>query len=395
MSAALLAALSAGAAVAAVDDGAFERFKARFRDDAIAAGIHPDIYDHEMASASLLPKVFERDSNQPEFVRPIWDYLDSALSETRVANGRASFHRHGDVLAMTGEAYGVDPAIIAAIWGLESAYGEILGTNDIVSALATLGFDGRRTSFGRRELISALTILQEGYASRDQLKGSWAGAMGQTQFIPSTYLAYAVDQDGDGRRDLWADLGDVFASTANYLDQAGWQTGQPWGVEVTLPEGFDYAAADGRRLPVVEWIRLGVRGADDVLANTVDPDLAAKLLLPAGANGPAFLTFRNFDVIKRYNNATSYALGVALLSDRIKGSGGELKTPWPRGDRPLTRDEREQLQRALADSGFDPGGVDGVIGPNTRSALRAWQAANDLPADGYPSARVLSLLLEP
>ncbi|MEM1380156.1 MAG: lytic murein transglycosylase [Pseudomonadota bacterium] len=376
------------------DPQAFEAFKASFRAEALDAGIHADIYDHEMETVSLLPVVFERDSNQPEFVRPIWDYLDSAVSDTRVANGRKGFAKQQRALMMASEAYGVDAGVIAAIWGLESAYGKILGTNDILSALASLGFEGRRTSFGRSQLIAALTILQEGYATRAQLKGSWAGAMGQTQFIPTTYLAYAVDQNNDGRRDLWADQEDVFASTANYLDQSGWRTGQPWGVEVTLPEGFDYAVADGRKMSVVEWIKRGVRGANGVLSDSVDVDLQAKLLIPAGANGPKFLTFKNFDVIKRYNNATSYALGVALLSDRIKGSDTSVIQSWPRDDRPLTRSERERLQQALAAKGFSVGAIDGVIGPNTRRALRAWQKSNGLPADGYPSAIVLAKLLE-
>jgi len=375
-----------------VTNAEFEAFKSDFRAEALAAGIHPEIYDHEMASVEPRPQVLERNANQPEFVRAIWDYLDSAMSDSRVRNGRSNYADHADQLTMASMSYGVDPAIVTAIWGLESAYGKILGDNDILSALATLGYEGRRQAFGRKELIAALMILQEGYATRQQLKGSWAGAMGQTQFIPSTYLAYAVDANNDGRRDLWADLEDVFASTANYLDEAGWQTGKPWGVEVTLPADFDYSAADGRRLKVVDWIRAGVRGADEILAEQVDLDASAKLLLPAGANGPKFLTFKNFDVIKRYNNATSYALGVALLSERIKGSDESLTQPWPRADKPLTKSQRERLQRALAAEGFNPGGVDGVIGPNTRKALRAWQKAQGLPADGYPSATILDLL---
>lgn len=383
----------AASTVVAVDDG-FDAFKAVFRSEAVSAGIDGALYDREMATAQLRPVVIERDSNQPEFVRPIWDYLDSAVSERRVNDGRANYALHQDALELASNTYGVDPAVIAAIWGLESAYGKVLGDNDILSALATLGFEGRRTSFGRTELIAALTILQRGYATREELKGSWAGAMGQTQFIPTTYLAYAVDQNGDGKRDLWKDLEDVFASTANYLDQAGWQPNQRWGVEVTLPEGFDFAYADGRKLKVVDWIRLGVRGASEALPEAVDVDQAAKLLMPAGANGPVFLTFKNFDVIKRYNNATSYALGVSLLSDAIRGSDQGLKAEWPRGDRPLSRSERMALQEVLNERGFNVGPVDGIIGPRTRGAIRSWQRAQGLPADGYPSAMVLSRLLD-
>lgn len=377
---------------AAQTDPGFEAFKTSFKAEAVAAGIHPDIYDHEMQSAELLPVVFERDSNQPEFVRAIWDYLDSAVSDTRVANGRKGYAEEKTALQMAAETYGVDASVIAAIWGLESAYGKILGNNDILSALASLGYEGRRTSFGRKQLIAALTILQEGYATREQLRGSWAGAMGQTQFIPTTYLAYAVDQNGDGRRNLWSDEEDVFASTANYLDRSGWQKGQPWGVEVTLPDDFDYSVADGRRLKVVDWIKQGVRGAGGILADSVDLDAPAKLLVPAGAKGPKFLTFKNFDAIMAYNNATSYALGVALLSERIKGKDTVLVHPWPRDDRPLSSSERKALQKALADRGYSVGTIDGIIGPNTRRALRAWQKSEGLPADGYPSAVVLERL---
>ncbi|GGY54217.1 lytic murein transglycosylase [Parvularcula lutaonensis] len=390
----IIAPLAALALAVATLNPEFEAFRRDFRDDAIAAGIHPEIYDIEMATVEPLPVVLKRDANQPEFVRPIWEYLDSAVSDRRVADGRKAYLESRDTLEMISNSYGVDPGVIAAIWGLESNYGRILGTNDILSALSTLGYQGRRQTFGRRELIAALKILQEGYATRDQLKGSWAGAMGQTQFIPTTYLAYAVDQNNDGRRDLWGDLEDVFASTANYLDEAGWRTGEPWGIEVTLPNDFDYAAADGTKVAVVDWIRAGVKGARVALPDAVDLDTPAKLLLPAGARGPAFLTFKNFDVIKRYNNATSYALGVSLLSERIKGSEEGLVADWPRDDRPLSRSEREALQARLAELGYNPGGIDGVIGPNTRRALRSWQKAQGLPADGYPSAAMLALLLE-
>ena len=389
-----LAPLAALLVMTSTPEERFDAFIDDFRAEAVEAGISSAVYDREMATAEFAPVVIERDSNQPEFVRPIWGYLDSAVSERRISDGRSSAAEQEAPLVMASRSYGVDANVIAAIWGLESNYGSILGKRDIISALATLGMEGRRQSFGRRELIAALTILQEDYATREQLKGSWAGAMGMTQFIPTTYLAYAIDQDGDGRRDLWSNHADVFASTANYLDQAGWRNGEPWGIEVTIPEDFDYSVADGRRLKVVDWIRLGITGAGTVLPDAVDLDLPAKLLIPAGARGPAFLTFKNFDVIKRYNNATSYALGVSLLSERIGGSDAELVASWPRDDRPLTRDERERLQQALADRGYNPGGVDGVIGPNTRKALRAWQKTQGLPADGYPSAAVLALLLE-
>jgi membrane-bound lytic murein transglycosylase B len=375
-------------------DAEFEEFKSRFRSEAVSAGVDASLYDREMASAEPLEIVFERDSNQPEFVRPIWGYLDSAVSDRRVADGRAGYAANETLLNMVSQTYGVDPAIIVAIWGLESAYGRILGDYDVVSALSTLAYRGRRQNFGQQQLIAALTIIQNGDAERRELKGSWAGAMGQTQFIPTTYLAYAIDFDNDGRRDLWSDEEDVFASTANYLDQSGWVPGQPAVLEVDLPDGFDYAAADGTKRSVTEWIRSGLRGALVALPDAIDLDTEAELLLPAGANGPAFLTFKNFDAIKRYNNATSYALGVALLAERIKGADVTVSAEWPRDDRPLTRSERVSLQEQLAARGYSPGPADGIIGPRTRTALRAWQQAEGLPADGYPSAVVLSKLLQ-
>ncbi|MEE4212877.1 MAG: lytic murein transglycosylase, partial [Parvularcula sp.] len=382
----LAAAITAG-------DAEFEAFKSRFRAEAIAKGVEASVYDREMASAAPLEIVFERDSNQPEFVRPIWGYLDSAVSDRRVADGRVGYEANQALLAMIAETYGVDPAIVVAIWGLESAYGKILGDHDVLSALSTLAYKGRRQSFGEQQLVAALTILQNGDAQRSELKGSWAGAMGQTQFIPTTYLAYAIDWNSDGRRDLWADREDVFASTANYLDQSGWVPGQPAVLEVTLPEQFNYAAADGSRRTVAAWMESGVKGAMMPLTDRVDAEAKAKLLLPAGAKGPAFLTFANFDAIKRYNNATSYALGVALLAERIKGADITVAADWPRDDRPLSFEERIALQEQLAARGYQPGPADGIIGPRTMSALREWQQTEGLPADGYPSAMVLSKLL--
>ncbi|NNU16725.1 lytic murein transglycosylase [Parvularcula sp. ZS-1/3] len=389
----LFAALAAlTLSVSAAQESELDAFVRDFRAEALSEGISPTVYDREMATATVRPKVIERDRNQPEFVRPIWGYLDSAVSDRRISDGRAAAVRGQDPLIMAATAYGTDPNIIAAIWGLESNYGKILGNNDIISAVTTLAIDGRRERFAKAQLIAALRIIQDGYATREQLVGSWAGAMGQTQFIPTTYLAYAVDLDGDGKKNIWTDLGDVFASTANHLDRSGWRTGRPVVVEVTLPDDFNYALTDGRRLRVVDWIQNGVRGASSVLLDVADPDLGAKLIVPAGAKGPAFLTFHNFDVIKRYNNATSYALGVAMLAERIGGSETGLKAEWPRDDRPLTRTERMELQRLLAAKGFSVGGIDGIIGPNTRKALRQWQAANGLTPDGYPSASMLAKL---
>jgi membrane-bound lytic murein transglycosylase B len=351
------------------------------------------VIDLAFEGVKMNERVFELNDNQPEFSRAVWDYLDSALSEKRIAHGRTRLAENRGLLKQIEKAYGVDAEIIAAIWGLESTYGTIMGDHDVIEALATLGWEGRRTGYGRAQLIGALKILQNGYAERAQLKGSWAGAMGQTQFIPTTYLAYAVDRDGDGHRDLWSNLGDVFGSTANYLAASDYQADYPWGVEVILPQGFDYGLADvDLKKPLAEWAASGVEGARGELTGKYDPNLRARVMLPAGARGPAFLVFQNFESILRYNNSTSYALAVGLLSERLGGSDEGVKGAWPRDDRALTLSERMAVQQALKDRGFDPGPIDGVIGAGTKRALRAWQRSENLPADGYASADTLQRL---
>ncbi|MEM9169899.1 MAG: lytic murein transglycosylase [Pseudomonadota bacterium] len=364
-----------------------------FRAEAAAAGVRADVIDDAFATVRLNERVFELNDNQPEFSRAIWDYLDGAVSASRVETGRARFAANAGLLREIEAAYGVDANIIAAIWGLESSYGAILGDYDAISALATLAWKGRRTAFGRSQLIGALKIIQNGFATRDQLRGSWAGAMGQTQFIPTTYLSYAVDHNGDGRRDIWGDLGDVFASTANYLSASRYRRGPGWGVEIALPDNFDYALADESvRKAAAEWVGLGVDGARGPLLDGLDPNVRGRIIVPAGARGPAFLVFQNFEAILAYNRSTAYALAVGLLSDAIAGARPGVVGDWPRSDRPLALNERKRLQQALADLGFDPGPIDGVVGRGTKRALRAWQQARGLPADGYASADVLSLL---
>ena len=372
----------------------FDGWKESFRANALAAGVSASTWDREMASVAPVPRVLELNANQPEFSRAIWDYLDSAVSDARISNGLNNGAANQALLNRIEAAYGVDAEIIVAIWGLESSYGQILGNYDALSALATLAHEGRRVTYGRSQLIGALKILDRGYASRPQLKGSWAGAMGQTQFIPTTYLDYAVDHDGDGVRDLWANKGDVFASTANYLSRSGYTANEPWGFEVTLPAGFDYASADkSNRKQVAEWAGLGIARADgtDMLTG-LDLNARSYLIVPAGANGPAFMVFDNFRAILRYNNSTAYALGIGLLSDQIAGRAKPLSKAWPRSDRALSLTERKALQQALINKGYNPGPVDGVIGAGTRKALRNWQRDNGLPADGYASANVLASL---
>lgn len=381
-------------AEAPAPDPAFRDWLGAFKSEALAAGVEQLVIDSNFASIDLVPRVIELNDNQPEFSRAIWDYIDGAVSETRVANGRLKSAENRALLAEIETRYGVDAATVAAIWGMESSYGAIMGDYDALSALATLGWKGRRVAYGRSQLIGALKIIQNNYASRPMLRGSWAGAMGHTQFIPTTYLTYAVDHDGDGRRDLWSNLGDVFASTANYLAASGSRNAEPWGMEVVLPAAFDYALADvDIRKPLVEWAAAGIRAVNSDLLAGRDPNLPGRILVPAGARGPAFIVFGNFEAILKYNNSTAYALAVALLSDRIAGRGQAVIAAWPRDDRPLTLDERKRLQQALKDRGFDPGPVDGVIGAGTRRALRAWQQSRGLPADSYASAATLELIL--
>jgi membrane-bound lytic murein transglycosylase B len=379
---------------ASAETADFERWLEGFRAEASAAGISKSVLDEALTGLSVNTRVYELNDNQPEFSRGIWDYLDGAVSATRVKNGRAKFDENRSLLALIESAYGVDAEVIAAIWGLESSYGAIMGDYDAIQALATLAFEGRRTGYGRSQLIGALKIIQHGYARRSELKGSWAGAMGHTQFIPTTYLSYAIDHDGDGRRDIWSNLGDVFASTANYLSVSGYRANEPWGVEVRVPQGFNYALADtDLKKPVVEWAAGGLEAAKGpALLERFDPNMRGRLILPAGARGPGFIVFDNFGAILKYNRSTSYALAVSLLSEEIAGRSGAVVGAWPRDDRPLSLDERKALQQALKDRGFDPGPVDGIIGAGTKRALRAWQEQAGLPADGYASAAVLEAL---
>lgn len=381
------------AAPARADEPDFENWLKGFRAEAAAAGVRPDIIDSAFEGVVMNQRVFELNDNQPEFSRSVWDYLDSALSEKRIADGRARVAENRALLERIEAAYGVDQEIIAAIWGLESSYGAVIGDHDVIGALATLGWKGRRTGYGREQLIGALKIIQNGYAARGQLRGSWAGAMGQTQFIPTTYLRYAVDHDGDGARNIWSDLDDVFASTANYLAASDYSHGARWGVEIALPAGFDFALADAdNRKAVIEWASAGVDGRRVNLAADIDPNTRARIFLPAGAKGPAFLVFENFEAILKYNRSTSYALAVGLLADHLAGRDASIAAAWPREDRALTLAERIALQEALKNKGFDPGPIDGVIGAGTKKALKAWQQSQGLPADGYASLETLTRL---
>ncbi len=361
-----------------------------FRARALAQGISPATFDRAVQGLRYNASVIEKDRNQAEFTKTIWDYLDSAVSDKRVSNGTAALRQHRPLLDRLEATYGVPAEVIVAVWGLESSYGQNRGDIPVIEALATLAYDGRRGAFFEAQLIDALRILQSGDVAPERFTGSWAGAMGHTQFIPSSYQAFAVDFDGDGRRDIWSDNPtDALASTAAYLAKSGWQPGQPWGIEVTLPQGFDVGlAGKATPQPSADWATLGLRRADGSALPDHGP---AALLLPAGARGAAFLIYANFRAIERYNAADAYVIAIGHLSDRLAG-GPPIRAAWPRDDRALTGAENRELQDLLTAAGFDTGGVDGKIGPKTLAAIRAYQRSIGMPPDGYPSLDLLNRL---
>ncbi len=384
------ASLSPGSAES-LPQQSFSQWRADFRSQALAAGIRPEVFERAFASVYPDPAVIRADRSQPEFTRPVWEYLDSAASPQRVRRGQHLLVEHAATLARIERHYGVEREILVAVWGMESNFGSYMGSKNVIRSLATLAHEGRRPQFAREQLLAALQIIQQGDVTPGHMLGSWAGAMGQTQFIPTTYQRYAVDFDGDGRRDIWDSSADALASTANYLRASGWQRGQAWGLEVRLPAGFDYALADPEiRKPLAEWRALGVQ-AQRSLNAAHDDAQPATLLLPAGHRGPAFLVFGNFRSILKYNNSTAYALGIGLLAERF-GGGGQIIGSWPRSEKPLSRAERIELQQQLAARGFDPGAADGIIGANTRRAVRASQQQLGWPADGHPTLRLLETL---
>ncbi|MFN3643925.1 MAG: lytic murein transglycosylase [Gemmobacter sp.] len=368
----------------------FDAWLRGFRPRALAAGITPATFDRSFAGVGYMPDIIARDRRQAEFTRAIWEYLDSAISDTRIENGRRMLAEHRGKIDRIAAHYGVPAEVIVSVWGLESSYGSYKGTTPIIPALATLAYDGRRGAMFEAQLIAALKIVQAGDVAPERMTGSWAGAMGHTQFMPTSYLAYAVDFTGDGRRDIWSDdPTDALASTAAYLARHGWKTGQPWAVEVTLPRGFDYGLAGKRtKKSPADWQALGVRGAG---GGRIPNAGAASILLPAGAKGPALMIFDNFGVIARYNNADSYVIAVGHLSDRLRGAG-PFAAPWPRGDRALASEERRELQERLTRRGFDTEGIDGKIGPATIAAIRSYQIAHGLTPDGYATLDLLQRL---
>ncbi|MDR1853317.1 MAG: lytic murein transglycosylase, partial [Azoarcus sp.] len=330
---------------------------------------------------------------QPEFTTPIWDYLAGLVDDERVADGRAMLDEWRDVLQKVEARYGVDAATVVAVWGVESNFGRSLGKRPLLTSLGTLACAGRRQDYFRGEFLSTLKIIDEGSIPAERLNGSWAGAFGQTQFMPSTFLRLAVDFDGDGRRDLVDSAPDALASTANFLDKGGWRSGETWGFEVVLPAGFDASVAGRKnKQPMATWVARGVKRADGRALEADGP--ARALLLPAGREGPAFLVGKNFDVIYGYNAAESYALAIAHLSDRLRGGGG-FRTPWPTDDAGTSRAERRELQQLLIARGHDIGEPDGMIGAKTRRAIAQEQEARGRTPDGRAGQWILRALRTP
>lgn len=377
----LCAAFALGTPAFAAKDS-FESWRADFERRAIARGFAADLVKHTFKDLSPDPDVLDRDGNQPEFTRTMADYLKGVLSQARIQMGQKAMVDNAALIGEISAYYHVPAEVLSAVWGLESAYGRIQGNFDVVRSLATLAHDGRRKKWAEDELFAVLRILTNGHATRGELKGAWAGAMGQTQFLPTSYLAYAVDWDRDGRKDIWNSRADALASTAFFLAKHGWRKDEPWGVEVELPKGFAYALAEDTVLSIGSWSVRGAVRADHAIWTMAEQSRPAWLLLPAGYQGPAFLVSKNFKVFKHYNNSTAYALGVGLLSDRLAGKTAVL-TPWAKSTGALSRTQIKTVQGALGRAGFDAGIPDGIAGPNTRRALRTFQLANGLVPDGF------------
>lgn len=370
------------------DPPPFEEWLAELKADAKRRGVSDETLNAAFEGVSPLPKVLEYDRSQPEFTRTFWQYLDRAVTETRIERGRELLQKHAGLLGEMERKYGVQPRFLVSFWGLETNFGDYTGGFPVIDAVTTLAHDRRRADFFRSELLHALSILEAGHIAKPQMKGSWAGAMGQLQFMPSTFTAHAIDADGDGRKDIWGSLPDVFGSAANYLSDVGWRGDETWGREVRLPQGFDLELASSTiRKPLQEWQDLGVRrtnGADLPIVAGME----GSILLPAGVNGPAFLVYENYRNILVWNRSAYYAIAVGHLADRLIGLP-PLAAERPANDRAMSRNEVLEMQRRLNALGFDAGEPDGMVGPATRGAVKAYQKAAGLPPDGYPTPSLL------
>jgi membrane-bound lytic murein transglycosylase B len=374
-------------AASAGDEAGLQNFVQSFRSRAVASGVSPATYDRAMRIARYNPEVIRLDRKQAEFSRPVWLYLDSAVSDVRITTGRQKAAQLSGTLSQIEARYGVPREIVLAVWGMESNFGANRGKMQIIPSLATLAYDGRRGEMFQNQLIAALRILQAGDTDPEHMLGSWAGAMGHTQFMPTSYLDYAVDFTGDGRRDIWSeDPTDSLASTANYLRRNGWVPGQAWGAEVQLPSGFNMGLV-GKGTRRSDWAAQGVRR----MGGGALPGGNGSIIMPAGANGPAFLILDNFRSILRYNNSDNYALGVAFLGERIAGRAG-IQGSWPRNDRALSTGERQEIQQRLRAKGFYQGEIDGLFGSATMESVAAYQRSIGVTPDGYPTSILLGQL---
>lgn len=369
----------------------FQNCLANLRSQAVARGVSGSTYDRYTQNLSPDYSVIERLNYQPEFSTPIWDYLSGLVDEERVQLGRQKLQQHREVLNRVAATYGIPAETVVAVWGVESNFGDISGKYPLLQALGTLSCEGRRQSYFRGEFFTTMKLLQRGDVREEQLKGSWAGAFGHTQFMPSTYDELAVDFDGDGRRDLVSSIPDALASTANFLSKRGWQSGQPWGFEVKIPQGMS-VSGEGRRnkKSLSSWNNQGVVRADGsaLVQGNLSQSSQAGLLAPAGPSGPVFLVFKNFDAIYSYNAAESYALAIAHLSDRLQGKGSFMAT-WPTDDPGTSRAERREIQQFLLSRGYDIGAVDGLIGDKTRQAIRQEQQRLGLSPTGRAGQQIL------
>ncbi|MCL6235218.1 lytic murein transglycosylase [Acinetobacter sp. ANC 5579] len=369
----------------------FQGCLANLRSQAMNAGVSASTYDRYTQNLTPDYSVIEKLNYQPEFSTPIWDYLSGLVDEERVQLGQQKLAQHRDVLNRVAAAYGVPAETVVAVWGVESNFGDIAGSYPLLQSLGTLSCEGRRQSYFRGEFFAAMRILQRGDLNESQLKGSWAGAFGHTQFMPSTYEELAVDFDGDGRRDLVSSTTDALASTANFLKKRGWQTGQPWGFEVKIPDGMSISGESRRNKKSLDsWMNRGLQRADGtpLIQGNLSGSSQAGLMAPAGASGPVFLVFKNFDAIYNYNAAESYALAIAHLSDRLQGKGG-FSTTWPTDDPGTSRAERREIQQFLLNRGYDIGKVDGLIGDKTRQAIRQEQNRLGLSPTGRAGQQIL------
>ena len=369
----------------------FQQCVANLRSQAMNSGVSGSSYDRYTQNLTPDYSVIEKLNYQPEFSTPIWDYLSGLVDDERVQLGQQKLAQHREVLNRVAAAYGVPAETVVAVWGVESNFGNISGSYPLLQALGTLSCEGRRQNYFRGEFFATMRILQRGDLNEQQMKGSWAGAFGHTQFMPSTYEELAVDFDGDGRRDLVSSTPDALASTANFLKKRGWQTGMPWGFEVRIPENMSISG-EGRRnkKSLSSWVSRGVVRADGspLIQGNLSSNSSAGLMAPAGANGPTFLVFKNFDAIYSYNAAESYALAIAHLSDRLQGKG-VFRQAWPTADAGTSRAERREIQQFLINRGYDIGAVDGLIGDKSRQAIRQEQIRLGLSPTGRAGQQIL------